>query len=66
MPVGMGNLNPSPGEEVGWHGNGSLRGRLRHQLSQLGMKTTRCEDGVLLIGNPQLPTVPGPSMGGES
>ena len=37
----------------GWHGNGSLRGRLRHQLSQLGMKTTRCEDGVLLIANPQ-------------
>lgn len=37
----------------GWHGNGSLRGRLRYQLSQLGMKTTRCEDGVLLIANPQ-------------
>lgn len=65
MPVGMENLNPSPGEEVGMATD--LSGAdLRHQLSQLGMKTTRCEDGVLLIANPQLPTVPGPSTGGES
>lgn len=64
MPVGMGNLNPSPGEVVGMATN-FLEADL-DSLSQLGMETTKCEEGLQLVVNPQLPTVPGPSMGGES